>query len=61
MKTRIFLFAVAVVATFGIGTVTYAGGHGGGSMMGGGYGMMGNGQGIMDLMEKLSKKQDEST
>jgi len=52
MKTRSYMVAVAVVATFAIGVVAYAqgpgGGSGGGSMMGGGHGMMGgSGHGMM--------------
>ena len=72
MKTRSYMVAVAVVATFAIGVVAYAqgpgGGSGGGSMMGGGRGMMGGSghgmtgysKGISYLWELLSKMLDIS-
>lgn len=72
MKTRSYMVAVAVVATFAIGVVAYAqgpgGGSGGGSMMGGGHGMMGGSghgmtgysKGISNLWEALSKRLDIS-
>lgn len=72
MKTRSYMVAVAVVATFAIGVVAYAqgpgGGSGGRSMMGGGHGMMGGSghgmtgysKGISNLWEALSKRLDIS-
>ncbi len=65
MKTRTYMVAVAVVATFAIGVVAYAqgpgGGSGGGSMMGGsGHGMTGYSKGISYLWELLSKMLDIS-
>ena len=64
MKTRSYMVAVAVVATFAIGVVAYAqgpgGGSGGGSMMGGGHGMTGYSKGISYLWELLSKMLDIS-
>lgn len=72
MKTRSYMVAVAVAATFAIGVVAYAqgpgGGSGGGSMMGGGHGMTGGSghgmtgysKGISYLWELLSKMLDIS-